>query len=89
MDSFGQILLETSEGDKKPVLPQFAPLVKVKQAGFMKEFLFAASGDRFAKEKDALPAGRMEEFLAWAKRNDIPLKIPNPRCEVRWMGRTW
>lgn len=89
MDSFAQILLEQSEGGKKPVLPQFASVVKVKQAGFMKEFLVTASGDRFAKEKEALPPGRVDEFLAWAKKNAVTLEIPKPRCEVRWMGRTW
>ncbi len=89
LDSLGQMLLETSENGKRPVPARFAPLVKVKQAGFLKEFVIAASGDRFAKDKATLPAGRMEKFTAWAKENMIRLEIPQARCEVRWMGRTW
>lgn len=89
MESFATILSQLSESDRKPVPPRFASLVKAKQAGFMKEFLVAASGERFAKDKEALPPGRMDEFLAWAKKEAITLEIPRPRCEMRWMGRTW
>ena len=88
-DNFAQMVWEQADNGKKTFPAGFGPLVQAKRAGFLKEFLIAASGDHFAKDKASLPSGRMDEFQAWATKNNVTLQMPKPRCEVRWMDQVW
>jgi tetratricopeptide (TPR) repeat protein len=78
--------------ERKTISPRFKRLAIISDAGYLKPYLLAVNGDRFAKDKEAFAKsdpGKLEEFLTWAQKKKVDLKPIDYGCEVKWMGRSW
>lgn len=90
LDSFATIVEELSS--KKKQDSDFGPLIAARKAGYLVPFILTSSGDRFAKDGEKYEKenpGKLDEFRKWAAANKVTMEPIRPRCEVRWMGRTW
>jgi len=90
LDSFSTIVEELSS--KKAQDSDFGRLIAVRKAGYLVPFILSSAGDRFANDREKYEQenpGKLDDFRKWAAANKVALDPIRPRCEVRWMGRTW